>query len=138
LVIAAEAGHADAIRLMLDLGFPVDARGGEDPGTALHAAAHAGGAGPVRLVLDRGADIEARDATWDSTPLEWAIVGSGERPSGNPSPDWVAVVRILIEAGASTEGITLSADDPKPPSPQVADLLRGHGIGGEGPGGGRS
>jgi hypothetical protein len=38
-------------------------------------------------------------------------------------------VRILIEAGASCEGITLSPDDPKPPSPEVAQLLRAHGIG---------
>ena len=56
-------------------------------------------------MLDRGADIEARDTTWDATPLGWA--------------------------GASTVGVTLAHDDPKPPSPQVAELLRGYGIGGQ-------
>ncbi len=42
--------------------------------------------------------------------------------------DWVAVVRTLIEAGAAAEGIVLSPDDPKPPSPGVAGLLRSYGI----------
>ena len=83
----------------------------------------------VRLLLDRGADIEVRDTTWDATPLGWAIVGSGERPKTNPDPDWIATAQTLIEAGASTAGVTLSPDDPKPPSPQVAELLRGYGIG---------
>ena len=46
----------------------------------------------------------------------------------NPRPDWVATVRLLIEAGASTQDITLSPDDPKSPSPEVAELLRGYGI----------
>ena len=82
----------------------------------------------VILGDDRGADIEARDTHWDSPPLDWAVVGSGERPVTNPRPDWVATVRLLIEAGASTQDITLSPDDPKPPSPEVAEFLRGYGI----------
>jgi hypothetical protein len=82
----------------------------------------------ARLLLDRGADIEARDTTWDSTPLAWAIVGSGERPRSNPRPDWTATVRILLDAGASTDGIELSPDDRKAPSPEVADVLREAGV----------
>ena len=109
---------------MLDLGFPVGARGGDHGGTALHAAAYCGSAGAVRLLLDRGANLEARDATWNSPPLDWAAVGSGERPATNPRPDWIATVAALLEAGASTEGITLSPDEPKQPSPDVAALLR--------------
>lgn len=129
LVRAAETGSTAAAALMLDLGFAIEARGGDNGGTALHAAAYSGSAGTVRLLLDRGADIEAHDTTWDSPPLVWAIIGSGERPGSNPSPDWIATVRTLIEAGATTQDITLSPDDPKPPSPDVAQLLRGYGIG---------
>lgn len=49
----------------------------------------------------------------------------------SPRPDWAATIRALIDAGASTQGITLSPDDPKPPSPEIAELLRGYGIGDE-------
>jgi hypothetical protein len=136
LVEAASEGRTGAVRLMLDTGFPPDARG-EDGGTALHAAAYAGSANSVQLLLDRGAAIEARDTTWDSTPLVWAKVGSGERPGHNPSADWIATVRTLIEAGASMAEVTLSPDDLKPPSDEVAELLRGYGIGGEHPESGR-
>src|SRR5580692_2742566 len=45
LIRAAETGHTAALAHMLDLGFPVDANGGDDGGTALHAAAYAGSAG---------------------------------------------------------------------------------------------
>ena len=132
MIQAAESGNTPAVALMLDLGFPLQARGAEDGGTALHAAAYAGSLSTVQLLIGRGADIEARDTTWDSTPLVWAIIGSGERPTSNHHPDWVATVRTLIEAGASTQRITLSPDDLKPPSPEVAELLRRHGIRGGG------
>ncbi|HEY4465039.1 MAG TPA: ankyrin repeat domain-containing protein [Streptosporangiaceae bacterium] len=129
LVHAAGSGNTAALELMLDLGLDAGARGGEDGGTALHAAAYSGSAAAVRLLLDRGADIEARDTTWDSPPLVWAIVGSGEAPATSARPDWIATVRTLLEAGASTQGITLSPDDPKPPSAEVEQLLRGYGVG---------
>jgi len=129
LTDAADHGHTEAVRLMLDLGFPADARSEQDNGaTALHLAAAAGSLGTVRLLLERGADIEARDTTWNSTPLEWAIVGSGMRLGHDPDPDWPATIGALLDAGASTDGIALSPDDPKPPSPEVAALLRARGI----------
>jgi ankyrin repeat protein len=130
LIEAAYHGHAEAVRLMLDAGFPVDIRAGRhaDGATALHAAAAAGSAATVRLLLERGADLEARDTTWDDTPLGWAIVGSGMHPGRGSDPDWIATVRTLLEAGAATEGIVLSPDAQKPPSPEVADLLRAYGV----------
>ena len=128
LVHAAETGNETAVALMLDLGFPVGARRGEDGASALHAAAYAGSAPVVRLLLGRGADVGARDGRWQSTALDWAIVGSGASPATSPHPDWVGTVRALLEAGSSTEGITLSPDDPKPPSEDIAELLRAHGV----------
>ena len=124
LIRAGETGNTAALALMLDLGFPADARGGDRGATALHAAAYSGSADAVQLLLGRGAELEGRDATWNSTPLEWAAVGSGERPATNPSPDWIGTVQALLEAGASTGGITLSPGEPKQPSPEVAALLR--------------
>jgi ankyrin repeat protein len=129
LTDAADHGHTEAVRLMLDLGFPPGTRSERDDGaTALHLAAAAGSVSTVRLLLDRGADIEARDTTWDSTPLEWAIVGSGMRLGHDPDPAWPETVGALLDAGASTDGIVLSPDDQKPPSPEVAALLRARGI----------
>jgi hypothetical protein len=53
-----------------------------------------------------------------------AAVGSGEQPTSNPAPDWIATVQTLLDHGASTDAITLSPDDAKPPSADVAMLLR--------------
>ncbi|HYK33427.1 MAG TPA: ankyrin repeat domain-containing protein [Streptosporangiaceae bacterium] len=131
MVRAAETGNIEAMRIMLDLGFPPDTRGGDDPGTPLHTAAHAGSADIARLLLERGADVNARDERWDSTPMVWAMIGSSERPTGNPSPDWPATVEIMANAGASFDGITLSPDDDHPPSPAVVELLRRYGVEGE-------
>jgi hypothetical protein len=124
VVRAAEHGAAGAVALMLDLGFPLDARG-DDGATPLHAAAAAGSVPVVRLLLERGADVEARDTTWRCTPVVWAGVGSGFRMGRDPAPDWVAVTRLLIEAGAGLEGAWVPG---KPPSAEVGALLRAHGV----------
>jgi ankyrin repeat protein len=121
---APESGLAAAIELMLELGFPINATAGADGGTLLHAAAYSGSAEVVHLLVGRGADLEAKDARWDSTALEWAAVGSGERPTTNPASDWTAVVKVLLDSGASADGIGLEPDEPKPPSRDVANLLR--------------
>ena len=131
LVEAAEHGNMAAVALMLELGFPIQARreGPEDDGaTALHAASWAGSAETVALLLDRGADLRARDSSWESRPLEWALVGSGESPSSAPAPDWVATVTLLLDAGAPLEGVTFNPDEPKQPSAAVVELLRARGL----------
>jgi hypothetical protein len=120
---AAAAGDTAAVALMLDLGFPVDAASAEDDGaTALHLAAYTGRPALAALLLARGADLDARDATWGSPALAWAAVGSGERP--DPDGDWAGVVRVLLDAGADPAAIDLDPAGPKPPSREVAALLR--------------
>ena len=131
LVAAAERGNVASVGLMLELGFPVDARreGIDDDGaTALHAAAWAGGAETVALLLDHGADLSARDTRWHSEPLGWALVGSGEAPAFAPAPDWVATVGQLLDAGASLDGISFNSDEP---SAGVLELLRSRGLAGD-------
>ena len=130
IVTAAEAGDAAAVAVMLDVGLPIDARGGGNGATALHTAAHSGSVETVTLLLARGAEIEARDATFKGNALAWALVGSGEQPSNAPAPDWEAVVRILLDAGSSTDRIVLAAGEPSQPSPEVASLLRARGVAG--------
>ena len=122
IVDAAGSGTADAVALMLVLRFTPHARNGlgEQP---LHTAAYAGNAEAVRLLLEAGANVDARDDNFDGTPLGYATVGSGER--AGQLGDWTEVVRLLIDAGASRDGVWISR---KPPSEEVADLLRGYGI----------
>ncbi|HWE89141.1 MAG TPA: ankyrin repeat domain-containing protein [Pseudonocardiaceae bacterium] len=123
LLAAADRGDAGTVALMLDLGAPIDSRAGDDQATALHAAAGAGSAEVVRLLIARGADLTAPDGTWRSPALEWAIVGSGQHLGHDPNPDWPAVVRALVEAGA----VVPSWGPDKPPSAEVAALLRDYG-----------
>jgi ankyrin repeat protein len=133
LVAAAEHGDLAAVALMLELGFPIEARRestDDDGATALHAAAYAGAADTVALLLDHGADLSARDSRWHSQPLEWAFVGSGEAPDTAPAPDWVATVALLLDAGASFDDVAFDADEPKQPSPAVLELLRSRGLAG--------
>ena len=59
--------------------------------------------------------------------MEWAAIGSGEQRGRHPHPDWTGIVQALLDAGASARDITPSPDDPKPPSHEVAALLRRHG-----------
>ncbi|HVA22073.1 MAG TPA: ankyrin repeat domain-containing protein [Candidatus Micrarchaeia archaeon] len=130
LVATAEHGNIPAVGLALEIGFPIGIRG-DDGATALHAAAYAGSAETVGLLLARGADLSARDTRWHSQPLGWALVGSGETPDSAPAPDWVATVSLLIDAGASLEGITFDPDEPKQPSAAVLELLRSRGLAGD-------
>jgi ankyrin repeat protein len=124
LVDAAESADPAVVRLMLELGFPAGARRGADGGSALHAAAYWGREDVVRLLIDAGADVEARDGQWDSTALCWAAVGSGEQPRAAWPADWPGTVRALLAAGASTRGAWV---DDKPPSAEVAELIRPSG-----------
>jgi len=103
IVAAADRGATDAVRLMLDLGFPVDTHAGPDGTTALHAAARSGSANVVRILIDAGADIEARDSVRNASPLSWAVIGSELRLGHDPEPDRVDAVRALLDAGADTD-----------------------------------
>jgi ankyrin repeat protein len=121
IVEAAGSRHPEAVALMLELGFPIDARRfGEE---ALHNAAYWGKASIVRLLLERGADVDARDERFDGTPLAFATVGSGEQ-EGTPG-EWTETVRLLLEAGARRDDAWVTE---KPPSEEVGDLLRRYGI----------
>jgi ankyrin repeat protein/ketosteroid isomerase-like protein len=122
IVEAAGRSPAATIALLLDLGFSPQARNGfgEQP---LHNAAYHGNAPVVRALLDAGADVDGRDDRFDATPLAYATVGSGEH-AGKPG-DWTEAVRLLVEAGASQDGVWVSD---KPPSEEVAELLGHYGI----------
>ncbi|KAH0562258.1 hypothetical protein GP486_003043 [Trichoglossum hirsutum] len=101
---AAANGHEGVVRLLLEKGADVNAKGkakesehGDDyyKGTALHIAANRGDEAMVRLLLEKGADVDAKgkagfgDASAKGTALHTAACGGHE-----------AVVRLLIDKGA--------------------------------------
>ena len=77
-VWAASRRAWDAIPLLAELGWDVNARGrGDSPveqewETALHEAAGSGELDGARLLVGLGADPGIRDARFDATPLGWA------------------------------------------------------------------
>jgi ankyrin repeat protein len=69
LVRAAEKNSLDAVALLIDLGFDVNAINRAAP---LHEAAMRGNLEMIRLLLEHGADPNARDCSYDATPAGWA------------------------------------------------------------------
>jgi ankyrin repeat protein len=78
MVWAAANGWLEAVRLLVELGFDINAKGrGDTPieqewSTALHEAAGNGNAELVQALLDLGADRTIEDRRFDSTPEQWA------------------------------------------------------------------
>lgn len=66
---AAALGRRDAVRLMLDVGFDINAIG---RGTALHEAAFAGNLELVQALIEWGADPWILDPGYNATALGWA------------------------------------------------------------------
>ena len=95
---AARNNDLEAVRLLLEIGLPVDATG-QHRATALHWAAFHGNSELIKLLLEHGAPLEALDADFNGTPLHWAIYGS-EHGWHRDSGDYAGTVETLIEAGA--------------------------------------
>ncbi len=78
VVAAAATGRMDAVEVVVDLGFDVNALGRADAPieqeweTALHEAAGTGNVALARYLLDHGADPDIHDCRFDAPPLGWA------------------------------------------------------------------
>ncbi|KAK4144085.1 ankyrin repeat-containing domain protein [Dichotomopilus funicola] len=92
LEYAAETGHDDAVKLLIEMGASIE---GSDGGGSLlvpiHFAAENGHTAVVKVFLDQGVDKEIKSLTGD-TPLHCAARRGHE-----------AAVRLLIEEGADKE-----------------------------------
>ena len=95
---AARNNRTDAVRLMLECGLPVDARG-QHQATPLHWAAFHGNVDMARAILRFAPPLEATDADFSGTPLGWAIHGS-EHGWYSRSGEYGPTVALLLQAGA--------------------------------------
>ncbi len=98
VVGAALRNNAKAVRMMLDAGWPVDARG-DNGQTPLHWAGFHGNVEMVRDLLRHHAPLEAQEGQFKGTPLGWALYGS-EHGWHREKGDYPGVVRALLAAGA--------------------------------------
>ncbi|MBS0296953.1 MAG: ankyrin repeat domain-containing protein [Proteobacteria bacterium] len=73
LLTAAMQGDAEAVALMLDLGWPMD---GADPHqiTPLHRAVQSGSLETVRRLIDAGANPDRRERRWGGSAMTWSQV----------------------------------------------------------------
>jgi ankyrin repeat protein len=76
LALAAQQGHVEIVRLLLDAGEDpnrYNPEGNHTHSTPLHQAVLAGREEVVRLLLERGARLDIKDRIHNSTPLGWAL-----------------------------------------------------------------
>lgn len=101
----------EAVRLMLDLGFPIDVPEKSHSYMPLHNAAWGGYADLVDLLIERGAPVDAMDPDYKSTPLGHAIHCATE-DGRHPEGEYERVVNALIDAGSPWDpGIYPTGDE---------------------------
>ena len=93
-----------AVKLMLDLGFPVAHPERSHGYTPLHNAAWAGSGDLVELLIARGHPVDICDPTYDATPLGFALhdcLVAKRHPEGK----FAQVIKALLEAGSPMKGV---------------------------------
>lgn len=92
----------DAVRLMLDLGFPVDVPEPNHGFMALHNAAWCGDPELVQLLLERGHPLDRRDPEFKASALGFAI-HSCTQAKRHLNGKFADVVKLLVEAGVPVD-----------------------------------
>lgn len=101
----------EAVRLMLDLGFPIAHTESSHGYSPLHNAAWSGDAPLVELLISRGHPVDLVDPRFNATPLGYAIhdcIVEKRHPAG----DFARVVELLLQAGSPWQRSTYPTGDP--------------------------
>ena len=100
----------EAVRLMLDLGFPIAQTERSHGYSPLHNAAWSGDAALVDLLISRGHPVDLVDPSYNSTPLGYAIhdcIVEKRHPEGN----FAHVIESLLRAGSPWDPRIYSTGD---------------------------
>jgi hypothetical protein len=95
---AAAWGSSAAVKVMVELGWPIAARGGDWDATALNHAVFRGDAELTAFLLSGGASWRETQGFGDDVlgTLSWASVNE---PTGPANPDWIGCARALLVHG---------------------------------------
>ncbi len=101
------AHKTEAVRLLLEIGFDIEARG-DHQSTALNRAAVRGYADTIELLLEHGASLEAKNE-FGGRPLgacRW-----GAENFRDPNGDYARSVQLMLDAGAPLSDVHLPCAD---------------------------
>jgi Ankyrin repeat len=100
----------DAVKLMLDLGFPVAHPEHSHGYTPLHNAAWSGSGDLVELLIARGHPVDIGDPCYHATPLGFALYDCLVEKR-HPEGEFARVVKALSSAGSPLEGVEYPTGD---------------------------
>jgi len=115
LIAFAGSAQANAVRLLLDLGFDIAVARSEPSWsrglTALHEAASHCRLETVELLIARGAPLAAKHDRSGRTPLDVALISITTQSEFTPHPNMLPIARTLLAAGApfNETSMTLAA-----------------------------
>jgi hypothetical protein len=100
----------EAVKLMLDLGFPLAFPERSHGYTPLHNAAWAGSGDLVDLLIARGHPVDIRDPGYHATPLGYALYDCLVEKR-HPEGDFARVIKALLEAGSPRPDVKYPTGD---------------------------